>query len=282
MKDAISVAYMLARATDSVADTSLSSVEVRLAMLRGMDKVVNGLAGEKERRDCFRRLEDEIAPGQTHSGERILLEKYGECVKSMEQLPPEQIVLVRKVLRTIVEGQIWDLEFFGSCDAEECRTASPEEILKYTYCVAGCVGEFWTELAFLTLGEGWAVLPKDEMFVLGRHYGQGLQLVNILRDRGEDASRGRTYLAGDVAELVSWRKNALEWLEEGVRYASALTDGRLRFASVLPAWLGLETMGLAGILDGMDARGRKRKVGRSVVRRLMAKAFLFAWKRPRW
>lgn len=280
MKEAVSVAYMLARAADSVADTAKASSFVRLDLLRLMDRVVTGIADRDECRRCFERLGRDLAPGQTHEGERVLLQRYGECVAAMNALPAEQISLIRKVLHTIVEGQIWDLEFFGDGHEGTTRTPSKDDVLLYTYRVAGCVGEFWTELASLVLDEHFSVLSREEMLELGRHYGQGLQLVNILRDRAEDASRGRSYISDEPDVLAAWQSMARSWLGEGVAYSSALINKRLRFASVLPAWLGLETMDLDGILDGTTASEPKKKVGRSVVRRLMVRAFLFAWKSP--
>lgn len=275
------MAYMLARAADSVADTAQASAEVRLDILRLMARVVVGDARPEERSACLERLAHELAPDQQHEGERILLQRYDECVRAMESLPGEQIHLVRKVLHTIVEGQIWDLEFFGAEVSDSVCTASEADVQRYTYSVAGCVGEFWTELAFLVLGEQFAVLPREKMLTLGRHYGQGLQLVNILRDRAEDASRGRIYIADDPEHLPIWHATACSWLDDGVTYSAALANRRLRFASVLPAWLGLETMALDGILDVTTEVASRKKVGRSVVRRLMMRAFLFAWKSPR-
>ena len=44
---------------------------------------------------------------------------------------------------------------------------------------------------------------KEEMRELGKNYGKGLQLVNILRDEVEDEERGRRYLPGDRAGVVA-------------------------------------------------------------------------------
>ena len=65
---------------------------------------------------------------------------------------------------------------------------------EYTYGVAGCVGEFWTELCFRHLPD-FARLPKPQMRELGRGFGMALQLVNILRDLGADLRRGPLLLS---------------------------------------------------------------------------------------
>ena len=52
---------------------------------------------------------------------------------------------------------------------------------------------FWTRLGLLAQGPGFSTQPEEQLLRWGRHYGMGLQLVNILRDREEDLARGRSY-----------------------------------------------------------------------------------------
>ncbi|MEG2247956.1 MAG: squalene/phytoene synthase family protein [Akkermansia sp.] len=285
MRPAVSVAYLLARGTDSVADTSSEEISTRIAVLEGMGRLV---AGERERvgsgdgvggDECLRLLSNQMSLGQAHLGERALLARFGECLSFAESLSEEQLALVRKVLQTIIEGQLWDLSYFISHDA--VLTAGDTEL--YAYRVAGCVGEFWTEMSRMCLGEKFAILPASEMIPMGIHFGQGLQLVNILRDREEDAQRGRRYLPRELP-LEEWLFKARSWLDEGIRYASALRNRRLRFATLLPARLGLLTLDLIEQdlkEDASPMMGVKRKIGRPAVRREMLKALWFAWRRPR-
>lgn len=93
--------------------------------------------------------------------------------------------------------------------------------------VAGCVGEFWTRLGLLAQGPGFSTQPEGQLLRWGRHYGMGLQLVNILRDREEDLARGRSYLP--APDDRPWLDRAERWLKEGVFYAESLRNGRLRF-----------------------------------------------------
>ena len=136
--------------------------------------------------------------------------------------------------------------------------------------VAGCVGEFWTRLGLLVLGDPFSTQPEEVLLRWGVHYGMGLQLVNILRDREEDFSRGRSYLPGDDAE--TWLEKAELWLKEGVFYAESLHNGRLRFSTVLPAWLGLDTLDLLKHRE-IPSSG-KVKITRGRVYSRMWKAFL--------
>lgn len=269
MRPGVSVGYLLARATDTVADTVDMDCRERLALLRLMGDTVAGDASPEAAATCFGRL-GVLSSVQVHRGEAELLVRFPECLALLEALSPREQMLVRKVLSTIVEGQAWDLEYFEGHSSVSC----PEQLEHYTYMVAGCVGEFWTRLGLLALGAGFSTQPEEQLLRWGRHYGMGLQLVNILRDRGEDLSRGRSYLP--APDVRPWLERAERWLKEGVFYAESLRSGRLRFSTVLPAWLGLDTLELLKRSE-RPAAG-KVKIGRGRVYSRMWKAFLFSWK----
>lgn len=238
MRPAVSLAYLLARATDSVADTSSAETSQRLAVLRQMGRAVAGTCSEEELTELRFQLSGKMAEAQAKSAEKILLQRFGECLEQLQTLPLGQVQLIRKVLETIVEGQSWDLTYFD----KRSQVENDEETLRYTYMVAGCVGEFWTELGYETLGERYSVPEYRELMrQAGVRFGRGLQLINILRDIREDAERGRSYLCSD--ELL-WQNRAERFLRDGLDYASRLRSFRLRFAVALPALLGLSTLKL--------------------------------------
>ena len=204
MRSGVAVGYLLARATDTVADAVDMDSRERLALLRMMGETVAGAASREVAATCFGRL-GVLSTIQTHRGEAELLARFPECLALLENLSPHERMLVRQVLASIVEGQAWDLMYFESHAAVSC----PEQLEHYTYMVAGCVGEFWTRLGLLAQGPGFSTQPEEQLLRWGRHYGMGLQLVNILRDREEDLARGRSYLPApddrpwlDRAELL--------------------------------------------------------------------------------
>lgn len=261
MRPAISLGYMLARATDSVADTSVASSAERLAVLRRMGAAVAGTAPLPPE------LAGAMAEAQQNPAERCLLQRFGECLEMLVALPEAEKSLVRQVLATIVEGQCWDLTYFEGRGSVQ----SDEETRLYTYRVAGCVGEFWTDLGYATMGADFCEdTPecRDLMRRAGVRYGQGLQLVNILRDVQEDAARGRRYLCSDTAV---WLNRAERYLQDGVDYSIRLGSFRLRFASMLPAVLGLATLRL---LRRPENARRRVKISRGCVYGCMLKTAL--------
>jgi farnesyl-diphosphate farnesyltransferase len=103
------------------------------------------------------------------------------------------------------------------------------------------VGEFWTDLCGKKL-PGFARRPPGEMNALGIHFGKGLQLVNILRDRQADATLGRVYVPPErLAETVALAK---KYLADAEQYTKAISGRRLRAACALPFLMGRETLDL--------------------------------------
>ena len=264
MRDAVAVGYLLARATDSVADTARAGVEERLGFLERMKVAI--ATGDAD--ECARLDEDlrrEVSGSQEDEGEKVLLSRFGDCMKLLAALPGEQAALVRRVLATILEGQTWDLVYFRTHEKVE----DAEVLRRYAYQVAGCVGEFWTDLGYLVLGDRFSAAPRGLMLKLAREYGEGLQLLNIIRDRAEDAARGRKYLVGSSAP---WVQLSRAGLEAGEVYARELHGFRLRFATVLPSLIGQRTHDALKHAEN----GVKVKISRWQVRGCMVQAACFA------
>ncbi len=269
MRTGVSIAYLLARATDSVADSSSAPAPLRLETLHAMARVVAGEANAAEETRLLARLGGELARAQAHEGERRLLQRYGEALAAFRALSEDERTPIRRVLATIVEGQIWDLTYFDEHPAVE----NEAQTLAYAYQVAGCVGEFWTSLGYATMGASFAPTGRQELMAkAGARYGRGLQLVNILRDAGEDAARGRQYLANGSDRRL-WLDRAERWLRDGLDYSRRLRRVRLRFASMLPALIGLRTLALLRRHDTPKPGERKLKIPRRAVYACMVKAF---------
>ena len=134
----ISLAYLLARTTDTVADTELIPIDSRL---KALDDLRQRILGSTSGALNFGTL----AQSQTVLEERTLLERCEEALQLLEQTPDEDRQRIREVLRIIISGQELDLKRFGSASPSQLASLETnEELDDYTYRVAGCVGEFWT------------------------------------------------------------------------------------------------------------------------------------------
>ena len=276
MRPATGIGYLLARASDTLADSDAVPVDGRLELLDGFaaELAGKGSGWRGGRLEAFIRR-------QTHAGEKVLLERLDECFAGLEALDELQADAVRKTVGIIVGGQRLDLlRFDGAGREHPCALKSEEDLEDYCYRVAGCVGGFWTRIGLLTLGSRFSDSAPEDLEELGVRYGMGLQLLNILRDLAEDLGQGRCYLPvadprdgrAVLAARAEWLGQAALWLESGRRYSSRLKMRRLRAASVLPALIGAETLAL---LDPavMVLPEAKAKVSRAVVRRALWRAW---------
>ena len=230
VREEVALAYLLARATDTIADTSTAPEQERRNLLRA----ARASLGRAE----IAGYDAPVWAGRHRdAAEQCLLLALPDLWRRMGERAEAARQPLVTVMGHILEGQIFDLERF----APEAAALTDEEIRRYTYLVAGSVGEFWTDLCASRLRD-FATEPREVMGERARHYGQALQLVNILRDRRMDAALGRVYIADD--QVGRWTRQARTWLQDGADYCAALRSGRLRYGTLLPALLGWRTLRL--------------------------------------
>lgn len=295
LREPISLAYLLARTADTLADTPNIPEGEKEASLSEFNRLVQT---EAEARDkaaeaaLCERLRGSFVLHQEDASEARLLERLPEIFEAYHQLPARLADATRRVLAPIVRGQLLDIRRFP-VDGQVRALQTAAELDDYTYLVAGCVGEFWTRVSASELQEDFAgSTPLDQMVEWGIRYGKGLQLVNILRDVSKDIRMGRCYfpaeelaahgltleeVSRDPARLIpvtaSWRVRCREHLEQGLRYLEAVRHRRVRYATALPLLLAFRTLDRlekaspAEFLQGI-------KVPRSEVATLLLKATL--------
>ena len=207
-----------------------------------------------------------LAPGDRARAEAVLLTLTGAMQATLARFPPE------------AAGRVEALETLAELD-------------RYTYGNAGCVGEFWTDMvvAHRPRCAGWDV---PAMRGRGVRFGQGLQLVNVLRDLPKDLRGGRCYLPRaelaplglqptdllDPATLPRLRPlltrlidQARACLEDARAYTLALPrpEWRLRLACAWPWLLGLATLARLARADRLLDPAVTVKVSRPELRALL-------------
>lgn len=281
LREPIGLAYLLARASDTVADSADASAAERRGHLAALARMIQH--GERE---GLAALQRDIR--SNHSGEMELISKLDRCLDwlaGQQDFDREQI---RVVMARIIRGQDLDLARFG--DAREViGLSTAEDLEEYTYLVAGCVGEFWTDLCLHHLPR-YSRLAVEPLRALGIDYGKGLQLVNILRDMPADLRSGRCYLPTSEVEAATvvanpataaeacrrWQCRARTLLTAGRQYIESLRPARLRAAVYLPWNLGLKTLDLIAARPPLETTERV-KVTRATVRKALAQAVLVSF-----
>jgi farnesyl-diphosphate farnesyltransferase len=289
LREPISLAYLLARAADTIADTRLLARPDRLAHLGTLRAAI---AGEPRDLGALGRA---VARHQHDRAERQLLERVGEAVAGLQGLSPADRREVRAVLDVLTSGMLFDLTRFPGEDARSLAALERvEELEHYTYLVAGCVGPFWTVLhvAHRPRLRGW---DPEAMSGLAVRFGQALQYTNVLRDVAGDLRHGRCYLpAGELAGLGlapadllepagSARARpllhrllarALEHYDAGWRYTLAIPvlEWRMRLACAWPLLIGLSTLAALGRHPDPIAARPPVKISRAHVRAIIGRS----------
>lgn len=289
----IGLAYLLARTTDTIADTEIVSVAQRLAALQQLRGRILGTYDTPLNLGA-------LAQSQGLPAERSLLERVEETLALLERSAPKDLPLIRKVLDTITSGQELDLQRFAGASAEHLiALRSDGELDDYTYRVAGCVGEFWTKMCRAHLFPD-ARLDDKAFLANAVRFGKGLQLVNILRDLPADLRKGRCYLPTDTLSEAELRPADLlrqetkeklrplyhhyldlaeAHLAAGWVYTNAVPRGqvRVRLACAWPILIGVRTLRRLRT-EIILTPERRIKISRSEVRRVMLQSVIcYAW-----
>jgi farnesyl-diphosphate farnesyltransferase len=169
------------------------------------------------------------------------------CVNSFS--PEARDAIVSHAKRT-AEGMAAFVDRQG--DDGELVLDDEEDLARYCYAVAGIVGEMLTEL-FLLDAPSLAPVAAD-LRARAAAFGEGLQLVNILKDAPADATQGRSYLPRDVArDTVVGRARAD--LELALEYVALLEKGKA--PETTQAFCDLPVRLAIATLDRLDAGATK-------------------------
>lgn len=292
------LAYLLARAADTVADTDLVARPERIAHLETLRRACAGddvdVAG----------VARAAAPLQTHEGERRLLGALGPALARVAALPPADRREVRAVLDTLTSGMLFDLRRFPGRDASSLAALDTlEELDRYVYLVAGCVGPFWTALhvAHRPALRGWDLEALQPTAI---RFGKALQMTNVLRDVPRDLRAGRCYLPASELRALGLAPTdlldpgrtprarpllerllrlTLDHYQAAWQYTLAIPprEWRMRLPCAWPLMIGLATLArVAPELDRLAVTG-PIKIPRREVRAILARSLLTVWSNRR-
>ena len=281
----IGVAYLFARAADTIADTDVLDRSRRLVMLKDFKAQ---FAGRDVEYSSIRAMQSMLVPHQATPGERSLMDHLADCFRLYESFSPADCSRVRRLMQTLINGMEMDLTVFpGDASKDVTALGTMEDLDRYTYYVAGCVGEFWTAMTCAHL-PSLAHWNEAEMAQAGVRFGKGLQLTNIIKDLARDLARGRCYVPAPMLaragleppDLLNVRNRdrfrpvllellrlAREHLDQGWLYTMAIPrrELRLRLACMWPILFAGETLRVVSrspaLLDpSVNVKMSKRRV----------------------
>jgi farnesyl-diphosphate farnesyltransferase len=297
LRSQLSVAYLVARAADTIADTRVVRAERRIELLRAMrGTLVDAAAIVPFVAEVRREMVDATdAQGGGSPAERVLLLRLGDCLRTLAGFDAADRERTRHVLGTLIGGMERDLGRFAD-GATLKALESWEDLDEHCYLAAGCVGEYWTLMTAAhvpALGR----LGRPDFVARGVRLGKALQLVNVIRDAPADLALGRCYLPRallaphgltpealrDPAErrrarpvLDELRRRALGHVDAALPYVLGIPrrEPRLRLAALWPLWIGLATLGrLRAAEDPLDP-ARPIKIPRGELYQLLVESTL--------
>jgi farnesyl-diphosphate farnesyltransferase len=186
----VSIAYLLFRIIDTFEDATrwpparrIEALARFVALVDGPPEAAASLAAE-----CLREPPvDNAAYGE-------LLGEMPLVLKVFDDLQPGARAAIRKHLAQSAAGMSRFVARSGGPQGLELESVA--DLRDYCYVVAGIVGELLTELYLL--GRPALARVADDLRTRAAPFGEGLQLVNILKDAGPDAAEGRVYLPRSV------------------------------------------------------------------------------------
>ena len=288
----IGLAYLFARAADTISDTKIVTREERLDHLETLRGFFRG-AGP----DGAARIHEALAPHQTIAAEAELVARLDDCLVIYRGLPPGDQERITRVVLTLTEGMRMDLATFpGEDEGKLAALQTRADLDRYTYQVAGCAGEFWTAMC-IAHRPRFARWDPEAMGRRGVRFGKGLQMTNVLRDLPRDLRIGRCYLPREDLRrlgltpedlldpgclpkvrplLADLLRLTLDHYEEGWAYALAVprAEARVRLACAWPLLIGMQTLARIASAPNLLDPERPVKISRQAVYRLMARSGL--------
>jgi farnesyl-diphosphate farnesyltransferase len=257
----VGVAYLLFRIADTFEDATRWPRQDRLAALSAFDRLL-GLPTLDE----ARALAAAWVEGRPcdHAGYLELLEATPGVLGELHAIKPSRrAAIVRHTLRTSA-----GMARFVSTGDEDgsLRLGALADLRHYCYIVAGIVGELLTEL-FLDFSPS---LEQCRKVLVDRAaaFGEGLQLVNILKDADSDAHHGRVYLPQglDRGEILALARADLDAATE---YVHALQTGGAPRGVV--GFTALPVLLARATLDLIEHAGPGKSIGRADVAALVGR-----------
>jgi len=217
--------YLLCRIADTIEDDPELALEDKRAFFELFLQVLNGQGDATE----FAASLHSVLSERMLPAERELVQATPEVLRLTSSLNnTQQQALIRCV--TMMSDGMYRFQSRKSLDGLD----SVNEMSHYCYAVAGVVGEMLTEL-FCDYSEEMNV-KRDDMMPLAICFGQGLQLVNILKDVWKDQKDGSCWLPQSafsaegkkLGELI--RDEQTQLISKGINHTIGIAHQNLESA----------------------------------------------------
>ncbi len=213
LRDVVGNVYALCRIADTIEDEPALSPAQKRAFSERFIAVATGRGDAA----AFARELGPLLSSSSTGHERDLVANTARIVRITGRLGAPQRRAVERCVRIMSRGMA---EFQQHASTAGLRDVP--HLNRYCYCVAGVVGETLTELFCDYSAEIGG--RREELLPLSVSFGQGLQMVNILKDVWEDRRRGACWLPRDVFQAAGFELRALSPGQAGPGFVDGLSQ----------------------------------------------------------
>ena len=213
LRDVVGNVYALCRIADTIEDEpALSPAQKRVFSERFIEVV----AGRGDPAMFAHELGPLLSSSSTRQ-EQDLVANTARIVRITAGLGTAQRRAVERCVRIMSRGMAEFQQHAGAAGLQDVP-----HLNRYCYCVAGVVGETLTDLFCDYSAEIGG--RREELLPLSVSFGQGLQMVNILKDVWEDQRRGACWLPRDVFLAAGFELRALSRGQAGPGFVEGLSQ----------------------------------------------------------
>lgn len=226
-RQVFSVAYLLCRIADTIADTPLMPLKDRIYFVGNYPNLVK----TQDKELLAKYFAFNLQVDQKYGKEITLLENLPLCLSVYKNLDKRAQADTLEVVTAVSKAMEWDLNYFADEDLTYLLKAVPSDKETVDYCVymGGAPGVFWAKL--LLNGK-----ENKEFVEQAKQIGMALQITNILKDVASDLKLGRIYLP--ITDLTKHSLMPQDLLEK---------KNYKLFLPIVYKWLhfGLDNIGIA-------------------------------------
>ena len=234
LRDVVGNVYALCRIADTIEDEPALSPAQKQGFSERFIEVVAGRADVAR----FSRALGALLSSSSTERERDLVANTARIIRITAGFRAGQRRAIERCVRIMSRGMA---EFQQNATSDGLQDVP--HLDRYCYHVAGIVGETLTDLFCDYSAE--IGRRRDDLFALSVSFGQGLQMVNILKDVWDDQRRGACWLPRDVFQAAGFELRSLSAGQAAPGFADGLSKlvaiahrhlaNALRFVLILPA-----------------------------------------------
>ena len=250
----VTVAYLVFRIADTLEDADYLSTEEKAEGLEQFEQLLD--QPTRSSAESFGMLwgKQRLTDNDWY---QILVQETPQVLEHLRGRELRVSHLIRLYARRTVLGMITFLR------RQEQQLQTLAELREYCYYVAGIVGELLTDVFLVRID---SFERSGDIHSQAKSFGEGLQLVNILRDSKEDLQCGRLFVPGSVG-----REKLFDLARQDLHRAREYVV-QLQLANPHPGYLAFTRLPLElanATLDRVEAEGPSAKISRAEVSQIM-------------